>query len=105
MILGLLRLGIVAYLMSQPVLTGFTASAAILHRGLASSCNVRREPRHRPGVLSREHLWVLLRDRTTGMSTAIVLSVTTVGGGVGGTATSPALPRRVDSGRCDSVVE
>ena len=75
-ILGLLRLGIVAYLMSQPVLTGFTASAAILivASQVPSMFDVSPDT---TGVLARA-LWVLSRPDHWDV-TAIVLSVTTVG--------------------------
>ena len=75
-ILGLLRLGIVAYLMSQPVLTGFTASAAILIVASQVPAMFDVNP-DTTGVLSRA-LWVLSRPDHWDV-TAIVLSVTTVG--------------------------
>ena len=75
-ILGLLRLGIVAYLMSQPALTGLTASAAILivASQVPSMFDVNPDT---TGVLARA-LWVLSRPDHWDV-TAIVLSVTTVG--------------------------
>ena len=75
-ILGLLRLGIVAYLMSQPVLTGFTASAAILIVASQVPAMFDVNP-DTTGVLARA-LWVLSRPDHWDV-TAIVLSVTTVG--------------------------
>ncbi len=74
-ILGLLRLGIVAYLMSQPVLTGFTASAAILIVASQVPSMFDAHP-DSEGVIERA-LWVLTRpDEWNG--TAVVLTITTV---------------------------
>lgn len=74
-LLGLLRLGIVAYLMSQPVLTGFTAGAAILIVASQVPSMFDADP-DTEGVLARA-LWVLARPDHWDV-TAIVLSVATV---------------------------
>ena len=58
-VLGLLRAGVVAYLMSQPVLTGFTASAAILIVASQVPSMFDTTP-DTEGVIERA-LWVLLR--------------------------------------------
>ena len=94
-ILGLLRLGNVSYLMSQPALTGLTASAAILivASQVPSMFDVNPDT---TGILARA-LWVLSRPDHWDV-TAIVLSVTTVGVVLGARRVHRALPRRVDSG-------
>ena len=74
-ILGLLRGGIVAYVMSQPVLTGFTASAAILIVASQVPSMFDANP-DTTGVVERA-LWVLLRPNEWD-ATAIVLSISTV---------------------------
>ncbi len=74
-ILGLLRGGIVAYVMSQPVLTGFTASAAILIVASQVPSMFDANP-DTEGVVERA-LWVLSRPNEWN-ATAIVLSISTV---------------------------
>ena len=74
-ILGLLRGGIVAYVMSQPVLTGFTASAAILIVASQVPSMFDANP-DTEGVIERA-LWVLLRPNEWD-ATAIALSISTV---------------------------
>ncbi|MCY3849291.1 MAG: SulP family inorganic anion transporter [Acidimicrobiaceae bacterium] len=80
-VLGLLRVGIVAYVMSQPVLTGFTGGAAILIVASQVPSMFDADP-DADGVME-EALWVLLRPSEWDM-TAVVLSVTTVLVVVGG---------------------
>lgn len=74
-LLGLLRAGIVAYLMSQPVLTGFTASAAILVVASQVPAMFGANP-DTAGVIERA-LWALTRPNEWEL-TAILLSVVTV---------------------------
>ena len=74
-ILGLLRGGIVAYVMSQPVLTGFTASAAILIVASQVPSMFDANP-DTEGVVERA-LWVLLRPNEWD-ATALALSISTV---------------------------
>ena len=73
-VLGLLRAGVVAYLMSQPVLTGFTASAAILIVASQVPSMFDTTP-DTEGVIERA-LWVLLRPNEWDVK-AMVLSAAT----------------------------
>ncbi len=73
--LGLLRMGTVAYLMSQPVLTGFTSAAAILIISSQVPGMFDADPTTE-GVLERA--WWVLRRPDEWSTTALVLTVITV---------------------------
>ena len=88
--IGLLRGGIVAYLMSNPMLIGFTAGAAILICGSQLPKALGVENPEGTTILAKD-FWTLIHPDMWN-PTAIVISVVTIVVIVGGRRISPTFP-------------
>ena len=88
--IGLLRGGIVAYLMSNPMLIGFTTGAAILICGSQLPKALGVENPEGTTILARD-FWTLIHPDVWN-PTAIVISVLTIVVIVGGRRISPTFP-------------